>query len=83
MEVFSLYDPSNLLLPVDPFVRPPVPFEELWGEADVMRVGAIAVRVASIPHLIAMKRAVGRVQDREDVARLEEILRDREAADGG
>jgi hypothetical protein len=30
-----------------------------------------------------MKRTVGRVQDREDAARLEEILRDREAADGG
>lgn len=83
MEVFSLYDPSNPLLTVDLFVRPPVPFEELWGGADVMRVGAIDVRVASIPHLIAMKRTVGRVQDREDVARLEEILRDREAADGG
>lgn len=83
MEVFSLYDPSNPLLTVDLFVRSPVPFEDLWGEADVMRIAEIDVRVASIPHLIAMKRRVGRVQDREDVTRLEEIQRDREMADGG
>jgi hypothetical protein len=83
MEVFSLYDPSNPLLTVDLFVRYPLPFVELWAEADVMRIGEIDVRVASIPHLIAMKRPVGRAQDREDVARLEEIRRDREVADGG
>lgn len=83
MKVFSLYDPSNPLLTVDLFVFSPVPFGELWGEADVVRIGTIDVRVASIPHLIAMKRRVGRVQDREDVARLEVIRRDREVADGG
>lgn len=82
MEVFSLYDPSNPLLTVDLFVRSPIPFEELWGEADVMRIGEVDLRVASIPHLVAMKRRVGRPQDREDVARLEEIRREREVRDG-
>lgn len=54
----------------------------LTADLDLV-VGEVDVRVASIPHLIAMKRRVGRVQDREDVARLEEIQRDREVADGG
>lgn len=83
MEVFSLYDPSNPLLTVDLFARSPIPFGDLWQQADVMRIGEVDVRVASVPHLIAMKRRVGRAQDREDIARLEEILREREVADGG
>lgn len=78
MEVFSLYDPANPLLTVDLFVRPPLPFEELWDEADVVRISEIPVRVASIRHLVAMKERVGRPVDREDAARLLEILRDRE-----
>lgn len=82
MEVFSLYDPSNPLLTVDLFVHSPVPFEELWEQADVMRIGETDLRVASIPHLVEMKRRVGRAQDREDVTRLEEIRRAREVTDG-
>jgi hypothetical protein len=82
MEVFSLYDPSSPLLTVDLFVRSPLPFEELWGQADVVRIGNIDIRVASIPHLLAMKRRVGRPQDREDVRQLEAIQQDREVTDG-
>lgn len=82
MEVFSLYDPGNPLLTVDLFVHSPDPFEELWGTADVMRIGDVDVRVASIPHLVAMKRRVGRAQDLDDIARLEEIRRERGVADG-
>lgn len=82
MEVFSLYDPSNPLLTVDLFVQSPVPFGELWGGADVMRIGEVEIRVASIPQLIAMKRRVERAQDLEDIARLDEIRRYREVDDG-
>jgi predicted nucleotidyltransferase len=60
-------------------VRRPLPFEELWRRAEEVDLGAVAVRIAAIPDLIAMKRSVDRLQDREDIARLEEILALRES----
>lgn len=81
MTVFSMMNPRNPLLTVDLFVESPVPFEELWERAEVMKIGAAEVRVASIPDLVRMKQAVGRPRDVEDVERLLEIERERERND--
>lgn len=81
MTVFSMVDPRNPLLTVDLFVEPPIPFEELWERAEVMRIGRADVRVAAIPDLVRMKQAVGRPGDLEDVDRLREIERTRERGD--
>jgi hypothetical protein len=75
LEVFSMRDERNPLLTVDLFAREPLPFDELWRDADVVTLGEQPVRVASIPHLIQMKRAVGRPQDLIDIAQLEAIER--------
>lgn len=77
MTVFSLYDPTNPLLTVDLFVESPLPFEELWGRAEVMTLGGVEVRVAAIADLVRMKEAVARPRDLEDVERLREIERER------
>jgi hypothetical protein len=45
---------------VDLFVESPIPFEELWERAEVMRIGRADVRVAAIPDLARMKQAAGR-----------------------
>lgn len=82
MEVFSLYARDNPLLTVDLFVEPPLPFVELWSQADRVRIGEVEVRVASIPHLVQMKQRAGRPQDCEDIARLQEIQHDREQGSG-
>lgn len=74
LQVLSFYDPADLLREVDVFAASPLPWEELVRDAATVRVGGLAVPVASIPHLIAMKQAAGRPQDLSDVAALRELL---------
>lgn len=77
LEVFSMRDESNPLLTVDLFAREPIPFGELWSDADTVTLGGRTIRVASIEHLIRMKRAAARPQDAVDINKLEEIARRR------
>jgi hypothetical protein len=58
------------------------PYHELRGRADRLNVGDLAVLVASIDDLLAMKRAAGRAKDLADIEDLEAIrrLRDRPRA---
>lgn len=74
LQVLSFYDPADLLREVDVFAAYPLPWEELVRDAETVRVGGLAVPVASIPHLIRMKQAAGRPQDLSDVAALRELL---------
>jgi hypothetical protein len=82
MRVFSLVDPDNPLRSVDLFAEPVLDFEELWAQAESIPLRGTAVRVASIPHLIELKRRAGRPKDLDDISRLQEILRRKEEADG-
>ena len=75
LTVFTMLDPSDPLLEVDLFAETPIPFEELWEQAVTVQLQDQAVRVASIEHLITMKKAAGRPQDLADIAALE-ALRD-------
>ncbi len=75
LTVFTMLDPREPLLEVDLFAQPPLPFEELWDQATIVQLEDQAVRIASIEHLITMKKAVGRPQDLADVDALE-ALRD-------
>jgi hypothetical protein len=52
---------------VDLFIEEPIPFAELWDEADVVQLGAVQFRIASIDHLIQMKRSAARPHDMGDV----------------
>ena len=70
MQILTLTtDLGEIDLLVDPSGAPP--YAELRSEADVVDVGGIEVRVASIDHLTAMKRAAGRPQDLADLEALE------------
>jgi hypothetical protein len=73
LRVFSLYDPNAPMREVDLFVESPMDFEVLWRDAESMDLGGIQVRVASIPHLLTLKRMAGRPQDLLDIEALEEI----------
>lgn len=75
MEVLSLWDPSEPMRAVDVFVENPIDFDELWDRSLVVSLERTRVRIASIPHLIRMKEAVGRPSDLEDIAALKEIQR--------
>ena len=50
-------------------------FDGLWERAVVMPVEDLTVPVASIPDLIAMKRAADRPKDREHIMQLEALQR--------
>ena len=55
-------------------------YEELWKGATVMGLDGIEIRVASIDHLIRMKRAAGR---RKDLIELEILAALKEEIEGG
>jgi hypothetical protein len=73
LTVFSLHDPTDPRRAVDLFAEPPLPFEELWAAADVLRIDDVTVRVASVDHLIAMKELAGRAQDLADIEALRSL----------
>jgi hypothetical protein len=62
-------DHGDVDLLVDPSGAPP--YAELRTDADLLDVAGIEVRVASIEHLTAMKRAAGRPQDLIDIEALQ------------
>ena len=51
------------------------PYGQLRRAAERYDIGGAVVRVASVAHLIGMKRAAGRPKDLADIAELEAILR--------
>ena len=76
--VFSMHDPDDPTREVDLFAAYPKPFEELYSHAEVMTVDGVPVRVASIEHLIELKRAAGRPRDLDDITALTELLEERD-----
>jgi hypothetical protein len=76
---------DTALGPLDLVMRPPgaAPYDLLRRRAERMETGTVAVLVASIEDLIAMKTSSDRSKDREDVERLEALalLRRRLARD--
>lgn len=77
LQVFSLYDPVDPFREVDVFAEAPLPFEDLFGDAEVVVADGVPVRVASLQHLITMKQAAGRPQDERDVAALQRLRQER------
>ena len=81
MQVFSLRDPDDPFRSVDLFTRSPIEFDELLSRSEIVDLGTQAVRVASIPDLISLKRTAGRTQDFADIEKLEAILHERRKND--
>lgn len=79
MLVFPLWDPANPLRSVDVFIDEPIGFDDLMAEAVIKDMDGLKVRIASIPHLIEMKRRAGRPRDLEDIDKLQQI---RDAGEG-
>jgi hypothetical protein len=74
MLVLSFWDPENRRPTVDLFANNPMDFELLYRDSVALRLSPpTTVRVASIAHLIAIKRAAGRPKDLDDAARLEQL----------
>ncbi len=59
------------------------PFETLWERAVVVELDGIAVRVASVDDLIAMKTAAGRIKDQLHILELRALRELRAEYDAG
>ncbi|MEO9198931.1 MAG: hypothetical protein ABI206_09285 [Antricoccus sp.] len=73
MLVFPLWDPANPLRSVDVFIDEPIAFDSLLRDAVRKDLDGISVPIASIDHLIDMKRRAGRTRDLEDIDKLQQI----------
>lgn len=74
MMVFQMYSDVSRLS-VDIFVKYPLDFDLLWRDSIPVELPQTSLRIASIRHLIEMKRAAGRTQDLLDIEKLEMIER--------
>lgn len=74
MVVFQMYN-DNVRMTVDIFVQYPMDFESLWRDAVEAKLSRTRVRIASLAHLIQMKRSTARPQDLADAEALGEIQR--------
>lgn len=67
---FTMVDPLDSRRELDLLADPVVPFAELARGAETLPVEGIAVPVASVAHLIRLKRHAGRAQDLADIEAL-------------
>lgn len=75
MLAFALREPSVAGSVIDVLVRPDVSFERLSAEATEAQFMGKSIRIASIDHLLEMKRIANRPKDQLDIAALEKIKR--------
>jgi hypothetical protein len=68
LTVLRMFDPSQR--EVDVFLRYSIPFDQLWEQSTLMAVGDHPVRVASLAHLLHVKRLQARPHDLLDVQAL-------------
>ena len=73
MLAFGLRGADTMASAIDVLVRPVVSFDALRRDAKVVAVANLAVPIASIDHLIAMKTDTGRSKDRIDIEELRKI----------
>jgi hypothetical protein len=73
MTVFSFWDSTHTRPTVDVLLESPVPFEELWGRADIIKIGSTDVRVAARDDLIRLKESSGRERDQADIEALRRL----------
>ena len=75
MLAFALREPGVGGGVVDVLVRPDVPYEALAAQAVRGKMFEHSVRIASLDHLLEMKRKANRPKDLLDIAALEKIKR--------
>lgn len=76
MMVFQLWDSDNAERSVDVFVREPFDFSSMLAEVIVKDLDGVPIPVASIRHLIAMKKLAGRRNDLDDIEALRLIAQE-------
>ncbi|MGH7935864.1 MAG: nucleotidyl transferase AbiEii/AbiGii toxin family protein [Chthoniobacterales bacterium] len=83
MKVLQFYSDAHRETPIDVFVIEPFNFEKEYpramsGAVELQDQSPVVARYVAIPALIAMKQAVGRPQDLDDVQHLRWIQEEKE-----
>jgi hypothetical protein len=65
LTMMRMFDSSQREINV--FVRLHIPFAELWAASEKIPIGQGVVRVASLEHLLRLKRIDGRPRDLQDI----------------
>jgi hypothetical protein len=68
LTVLRMFDPSQR--EVDVFLRYYIAFDEVWAQSELLSVSGHPVRVASLGHLLHVKRLLARPHDLLDVEAL-------------
>lgn len=74
MTAFSLRPPATMDPTIDLLLDPVWDFDAAWERRVIRKVGDVAINLASVPDLITMKLAIGRLQDLADVEHLRRFL---------
>ena len=75
MVVFSFVQKKPPFDLIDMFIQEPVPFAQLDKEKKKIRVDNVAIPIASIRHLVGIKKKAGRDKDLNDVVQLKAIAK--------
>ena len=75
MRAFALRGPDLTASVVDVLVRPEIAYDRLAAAAVEGELAGRRIKIASIEHLLEMKRAANRPKDQLDIAALEKIQR--------
>lgn len=79
LKVFSLYSPEHPMTEIDLFVESPFDFGAAYARAARLELSpGIAATFVSLDDLLELKRRAGRPQDLADIARLEQVRRERQ-----
>jgi hypothetical protein len=70
MLAFALRPPQAYGPTIDVLIHSPVAFEQAWLGRIAKNLGGLAINVANIDDLIAMKTGTGRIQDEADIEAL-------------
>lgn len=78
MQVFSVYNPKNMMEQLDIVLENDIDFETAYKRKETLTAGDIEIPVVSIDDLIKLKQIAGRERDELDIRALKKIkeLRD-------
>ena len=76
MNVFSVYNPKNMMEGMDVMIKDYIKFDEAYRRRKIVNTSGVDVPLISIQDLIKLKELAGRNRDLMDIDALKEIIRE-------
>lgn len=78
MDTFTFWNPKKPYEEIDILIHNPIDFGQLKSKAQIITAEGLEIPIASIDHLIKLKRISNREQDKSDIKALQKIEKLRE-----